>query len=158
MECDCCCIQYEHVNICVNNHRVCDLCRLLTNIECIYCNPLNNENIIVIDDNSQNEYEVNHNNREYMQRHNLLYQYHQLYLIIRSTSVKQHLINLVCFSIFILYLLYINKLVQYLLYMLNSHDYPYDVSWTSFSIDQILMNLGILCLFYVYSKICCCIE
>ena len=153
MECDCCCIQYEHINICINNHRVCDRCRLLTNIECIYCNPLNNENIIVIEDNSENN--VNHNNREYMQRHNLLHQYRQLYLIMRSTSVKQHLINLVCFSIFILYTLYINKIVQYLLYMLNSHDYPYDVSWTSFSIDQFLMNLGFLGLFYICFKICC---
>ena len=89
-----------------------------------------------------------------MQRHNLLYQYRQLYFMIRNRTLKQHLINLVCFSIFILYILYINKFVQYLLYIADSHDYPYYISWTSFNINEIIMNLGFLGLFYICFKIC----
>lgn len=136
MECQCCCDRFDNLNICDNDHYICNTCRELTNVDCIYCDPFN-ENI------------------ENIENIRILSRRHYLYTRCRQNSFRDYLKGVLFILFVILYVLYISKILIRLLVAIDATNYPYKVNWTSFSIYEIILNIGVTSLVIVCCKACC---
>ena len=125
MECQCCYNHIGNLNICDNEHYICNICKELTNVDCIFCNPLN--------DNLENRIILNRRSRQ--------------------TSFIEYCKMILFILLFVLYALYINKIIMFLLISIDGTKYPYEINWTSFTLYQIIFNICLTGLVIVCCKV-----